>query len=522
LPDAILHVLSQEKSIDGIVYKGGAAGAAMERLFLKLALPASGDWASGELLQTFKKAQQSDSWVAKWEFLRSRDGWGGSAPSEIALTERKAGQSWSTGAVVDVSSFIDLPEFLAIADLKKAVPPELWEANAKRFEKLTALVSPSMVFSRRVLLSVLAAQPQAQARNYLGVAAVSLRDAWGLMDTRTLFVSSHDSDENPISLLPVEVIARHNRSAIEGAEGNERLVKNWIYLGDALKLAQTQAAAQFALVVRCDEERPEVCTEFERPNARANRAPRDFELPFQGGLLWGREIPAKRWEEIVRNPELAWFALVGAQQSWRVSQKSPISLWVGTWVHEAVRADDGYFANKLAGFGDKLVFRTALARAWELASIFKAQLAGLTDIKFEQRLSGCVNGVPTHGIADVVARDDKGTVVLDFKTSSQDGKITVAKKDYLDTEGKGLQLWLYGRMKALEGESVRVAIVSPKSPAQELREITPEVLSPEKTMACVARDGVLGHGKDTFNPQSGKADRLPYATWAEEMEDDDD
>ena len=225
----------------------------------------------------------------------------------------------------------------------------------------------------------------------------------------------------------------------------------------------------------------------------------------------------KQWESIITTPERAWYEVLKLYPLWDVVSESPMALWVGTWVHEALSKDasgEGVykFFSVATETKQSLQWRQARALAWQIASGFSRALQDNASetVGVEKSVSGEVEiagvKIPLTGRIDRILKTAGGEkLIIDFKTGSTAAALSEKKLE----GGDGLQLWLYGRL-IKDSDAVALCRLAPEKEIKEQVVMRSEPLKAEKQMAEAFRSGILGQKGELWGRFGGE-ERLPLA-----------
>jgi hypothetical protein len=518
--DFVGGVARSLQSVERLVYDGVDAEAALRLLSQQGGVELGGKypWAGAEELERFVRAQASSNWMARWELFRAACAWAGVDHSAEEKKARAAIQD--AGALEETfGSFVPFPERMTLSEFQKALP-ELWgKPLEQKLKKLSRLLPADAALAKTVWLDLLL-PPQREQRFYGGPEIVSAQEALGLVDGRTLLLRGTGTPLGTDSFLDKSVVAHLNGLALEGPEDAPRLRRGWIYLHENLTRTQALSARAGCLLELAPAGRAPSAAFEMPPCVSVPRTRRGYELPAPV------EASCKQWETLLQTPEVGWFELNRLRPLWSPETHPQESLWVGNWVHAAMnpqRAED--LAGRLRSHPQAPpVWRMALTRAWALARSFQRELSGARILEAESPQRGTVNSVPTHGIIDALLKKDDRTILIDYKSSAQAGKIPMprAGADKLAQKADGFQIWLYGRLLEALHPGLEICRLSQGSTLEDTRCVEGPPLESEERMHQIYTTGAPGAGARTFQRYGGARGRLPLATRAHTKGDDDD
>lgn len=547
LGSAIKEILSAETNIERIICSGESAGAAVALIDTEGG-GFTGNfgvaWPQTEALKCFVQAQDG-GFIGKLEWLRNRAARGDFSVAKLKELEKEAARQWELlGFLQNLKeSGEGLPvtaEAKEYAKLTEALLPGVGEGLWNRMRRLEGLFAP--VIDRRLWVDLLESPRKAEHRMG-GVPVVAFEQAQGLVDGESLVVWTAAPAKSTGGL--VEAVALEKfRETYFGEDAVPRT--GWLETTEDRKLAARAQGAFLAAHwvglsgvaapagIEWEERRYRpVGSPVEKNGAlvEKHRIRRDPKVPF-GEYDFALEMPvkvsAKTWEKILTDPESAWYEVLKFSPQWKASAEDPDALWVGNWVHEAMRLCDtpekvDAFFTAMKSEKGGLLWQHARARAWSVARVFACVLANSAAqtraVEKDVRGLCCISGVeiPISGRIDRIVKIGGVQVVLDFKTSPNAKPIG---KKALAQEGDGLQLWLYARLLwATEADSknapLGVCRLPPKGRPEVQMLLTDEALESERRLAQIAKNGILGRSMRAHGRFGGRQ-RLPIASFGVE------
>jgi|GEM_PF-2135862 hypothetical protein len=529
-------------SIRRIFWEGQGARAVLKSLDVELPgvlnFATEPSWISIEYLKTFKKAQEGRV-STRLDFLRQeavvfpeKD-----RLENLLKMERELAKGWEKNGILEGADIGEalLPDAATIADyarLSSVYFPTQVETLAKRLKTIGPLMPPRISKELWLECLTIVAEPVSY---YGGITVLPMDNARGLLDEETLTVVSESPKTESSSLTSGENIRAFNE--IQYTSG-KRPQKGYVELVERNHFSSWLAAgAQCAGCVCLHGVLPRRLKE--KRNIRVRRSPPKISIVSQHADLvdkhstrqdpqcafgendYAMEPPVvascKRWEAIITTPELAWYDLLRLRPLWKAGGESPENLWVGNWVHEALKQDatlkgvDRFFM-AMEGGEPSLTWKAARMRAWGIARGFAQVLAEVKTVVVEKAIEGTLelNGTPiplTGRIDRVVKLSSDELCIVDFKTGSNAEGLAEEKI----AEGDGLQLWLYGRLWKEEGPIVLCRLpVGKKLEAQAI--ISAEKLQAEFEMGEIAKTGIFGQRGNVWGRFAGE-DRMPMGAF---------
>ena len=533
---ALKEILKAQK-IKRVLYQGSAAEAALLEFSLeesdKFDLPVRAGWTQSEKLAGFCEAQEGEI-IPRLEWLRLQAASAKLSWKELKIQEKTMGEAWEkNGLLREPELAAKLSPIGSLKTFKEETMPLFQEETEALLERLRPI---EKLFPKEIpqeLWVKMLATVKTPAKSYGGISVLPLSRAQGLIDSETVVVWSEPFPApNSSQIEAVEVENRNKSYFTEGVElkkgfigdsGHRALVafkKEAAYQAKWVALAGSGAPTDIEWTMRAYKKDAKPYKSFgeiktkhaQRMNPKAPFGENDYALPMP------MRASCKQWEGIITSPELTWFELIKQKPLWRGPLEEPSALWVGNWVHEAMKeaktlADiDAFFKNTQIADA-ALVWRRAHGQAWGLAREFFLALetAGAKTLAVESVVKGeLVLGdeeILFSGRIDRVMQLPDGVeLIVDFKTSSS-ASVTTEKK--LQT-GDGLQLWLYAKLWK-PGTIAGLCRLPPEGKVSVQAEGSLELPEVEHEIARVAKTGVLGLKGDVWGRFGGE-DRLPIAS----------
>lgn len=543
LVPAIQEQLLADKNLRRIVWQGELAKSAV--LQLQGARPQKHDypWMQEEAARGYRMLhKRPESFSARLAFARLRAANGAQPWKTQEALEKKAADAWEkegrlAGFEADVFLLPaeETPE--CFSQRTKEILGEIPKLKEilKQIERIQEFL-PTKI-TRELWLEFLDTSGQ-EERFYGGLCAMSLEKAQGLLDDEAIVIwSSLPAEREPALIHPQEL------RLLNAAEFKENKIPQRGYLetDTQRKIYARKSAAQKLtpwVVLAGGQITKEMTLENRVYSAREPQAhmpeltarhaqrhnPRQKFGRYDNALPLPLRLSSKQWEGALLAPELMWYEAQKLRQLWAGAGKLPAALWVGNWVHAAMKA--GATPEKINEFFEKispagspvypqLPWSEARAQAWQIAHGFARALqnAGAKIIESEWPVAGSLHmdgqDIPINGRIDAVVELPQGQrLIVDFKTSAAATTLTHSK---IET-GDGLQLWLYGRLYQHEKEVGLCRLAVDKKLEAQLM-VEEKILPAEERMAQIAQTGVLGWRGWVWGRFGGE-NRLPIAALA--------
>lgn len=542
LGPAVAEMLLQRNDLQRIVWRGPAARAAVLGLMTHEKTAESAPWINAQQLQAYRNLlERPASFSARLEYWREQVAHNKMTPAELKKVEKETAQKWETEGTLANPAEKDDP-----APLPEAAAPEEFSrlthaaiGGSFESEKLLERLAPLKRFFKdekisRELWLELMKPPAEEASYYGGLRVVPFEKAQGLIDGETLVIWSDMSAAESRTLIDPQVARAHNAAFFK--EGDS-LTRGYIESDpQRLVMARKTGAQKMApWVALAGQDLGESMTVEKRAYAEqgdgsmAQHALRQKhvtrrhpQLAFGSGdyaLPTPLKISCKAWEGALVSPELAWYDILKLRPLWGAAQEYPRALWIGNWVHAAMKASvnpariHAFFATS-AGEGTQLGWREARAQAWQIALGFARALqeADARILNTELPVAGALSvggmQISLSGRVDaVVALPGDERVVVDYKTSAS---ATTLSEKKLKT-GDGLQLWLYGRLIWQENTPPPgLCRLAYDKKLQSQMTLTKELSLAEERMKTIAASGILGQRGWVWG-RFGAEERLPIA-----------
>lgn len=529
---AVEDALVKNPQITRLIWRGPAAQAATQAF---VGAPKQTSWLHAQALEQIKAAAQTpEGFAERWEWLKLQTARAGLPAEELKRLQKAAAQTWEEKGRLDKdllpAVLLTLPEQATPAQMAAASEP--WnalvdmESLIDRLAPLQKLL-PGGKISSSLWIDLL--EPKSTAHStYGGVQAVGFERAHGLLDDEALVVWSAAPPAQKLPLVPpAETRARNAEQFAEGATP----ARGWVESDPQRLLNARQSAAKklCAWVTwtgddlhkelnaqKCSYAWPGVQAAFPalahkqllRRNPQQAFGQDDYALPRPVRLS------CKAWENAITAPELAWYDALKLRPLWQGGQEDPRALWIGNWVHAALKNAQNPQA-ALAFFlapapaNAQLAWHEARAQAWRQVWGFARaleQAAGQL-VQSEWPVEGRLDSeVFLNGRIDAWVRlPDGSMLVVDYKTSSSATPLSDKKLKI----GDGLQLWLYGRLLFNQTQTpVSLCRLTFDRPlvAQLTVDATEHAI--EARLKQMAQTGILGQRGWVWG-RFGAQDRLP-------------
>lgn len=540
--NAINSQLAVNNNVKRIVSTGGPSMAVLDTLDAlapgRMNQPMTDSWLERASLQNFfdsnLKGLSTKGLIEKISLqVLARE----KSPSEVQSFIDTTLAKWQDSGRLEVSLLPgqDLPDY-ATPKIYAKLCPAVWEERAKKavknFSSLERFLPAGNIPKRLWLEELTSAKYEVNGCG--GIELVDFYQAEGLMDDETILAWTGLPVSNDGGLLDEEKVNRLNQNYYtEGKTPDRGYIEASGHPSLLARQSQAVKTCQWVILEntgiengltakKCSYRVPEqnnastVCGKLIKKHVIRQNPNEPFGL-YDYAIEKPWKASCKQWESIITGPELAWYQVLKLRPTWSPLQGAPVSLWVGNWVHEAMKSCmtsqevEEFFLMMIQKPETSLVWRQTVSQAWKIADGFVGALAAANVVvkhkELAMRGSLLVRGnekLLLNGRVDqIVTLPDGQDLIIDFKTSSATSPLSLSKVE----DGDGLQLWLYGRLYGGLPALCRLGAGDKLKP-QVI--VTKDAIRAEKLIGHVFQTGVMGQLGQVWGRFGGEG-RLPLA-----------